>query len=41
MAMKQFEKNFPKQAKHLKDFYNWATTSDEEYNLLNTILKSI
>ena len=39
-ALKQFEKNFPKQAKQLKDFYNWSTNSDEEFSLLKNIMKS-
>jgi len=40
-AMKQLEKNFPKGTKGLKMFYSWATSSDEEFNLLRNIIKSI
>ena len=40
-ALKQLEKNFPKQAKQLKDFYNWSMNPDDEFNLLKNIMKSM
>lgn len=40
-ALKQLEKTFPKSAKHLKDFYNWTTSSDEDYDLLRSIIKHL
>ena len=40
-ALRQLEKNFPKGMKQLKDFYKWATTSEDEFNLLKTIMKTI
>ena len=39
-ALKQLEKNFPKQGKLLKDFYAWTTSSEDEFNLLKNIVKS-
>ena len=42
-ALKTLEDNFPQQSKglkKLKDFYNWATDRDSEYDLLQRIIKS-
>ena len=40
-ALKQLEKRFPKGVKGLKNFYNWTTNPEEEFNLLAKIMKSL
>merc|ERR1712062_511752 len=40
-ALKQLEKRFPKGVKGLKNFYNWTTNPEEEFNLLAKIVKSL
>ncbi len=43
-AFRQLEKNFPQHAKgiqKLKNFYSWATDAEAEYDLLNSIVKSM
>lgn len=39
-ALKMLEKNFPKEMKKLKDFYNWAMDRDSEFALLGKIVNS-